>query len=64
MAQRARTVRATLYGDWRDFRLPIWLTMIGIAVALLVNPWVISVFFFGGAIGIAARVLQARRRSR
>jgi hypothetical protein len=49
-------------GDWRAYRVSIWMVLVGIAVALLVSPWVISVFFFGGAIGLAARVTQRRRR--
>ena len=50
-------------GDWRDYRPAIWLTMFGIAVALLVNPPYLSALLFGAAIGAAIRIRQ-RRRSR
>jgi hypothetical protein len=49
-------------GGWRDYRLAIWMLYIGIAVAVLISPWIISVFFYGGALGIAVRVTQSRRR--
>jgi hypothetical protein len=51
-------------GDWRDWRPAIWLTMLGIAVALLVNPWYLSALLFGAAIGAAFRIQQRRRRYR
>ena len=51
-------------GDWRDFRPAIWLVMLGIAVILLVKPWFLGAIFFGGAIGIAAKVYRGRRRAR
>ena len=50
-------------GDWRDYRPAIWLTMLGIAVALLVTPFYLSAVLFGAAIGAAIRIRQ-RRRSR
>ena len=51
-------------GDWRDWRPVIWLTMLGIAVALLVNPWYFSAIPLGAAIGAAIRIAQRRRRVR
>jgi hypothetical protein len=51
-------------GDWRDYRPAIWLTMLGIAVALLVNPAYLSAILFGAAIGAAIRIRQRRRRYR
>jgi hypothetical protein len=54
----------TMTGDWRDFRPAIWLVMLGIAVILLVKPWFLGAIFFGGAIGIAAKVYRGRRRAR
>jgi hypothetical protein len=50
-------------GDWRDFRPTIWSLMVAIAVALLVNPWYVAVFFVGAAIGLAARTIRMRRRA-
>jgi hypothetical protein len=50
-------------GDWRDYRPVIWLTMIGVAVALVVNPPYIGAFFIGGAIGAAIRIRNRRRRA-
>jgi len=50
-------------GDWRDYRPAIWLTMLGIAVAILVQPPYLSALLFGAAIGAAIRIRQ-RRRSR
>lgn len=46
-------------GDWRDYRLAIWLAMIAVAVALLVSPWLVALPVLGGAIGAA---LAVRRR--
>ena len=51
-------------GDWRDWRPAIWLTMLGIAVALLVRPAYLSAILFGAAIGAAIRIRQRRRRYR
>jgi hypothetical protein len=51
-------------GDWRDWRPVIWLTMLGIAVALLVKPAFLSAILFGAAIGAAIRIHQRRRRYR
>ena len=51
-------------GDWRDYRPAIWLTMLGIAVALLVTPFYLSALLFGAAIGIAIRIRQRRRSKR
>jgi hypothetical protein len=50
-------------GDWRDYRPAIWLTMLGVAVALVVNPPYIGAFFVGGAIGAAIRIRNRRRRA-
>ena len=49
-------------GDWRDYRPAIWLTMAGIAVAILVTPFYLSAILFGAAIGAAIRIRQRRRR--
>ena len=51
-------------GDWRDWRPAIWLTMLGIAMALLVTPWYLSALLFGAAIGAAFRIRQRRRSQR
>ncbi len=48
-------------GDWKDWRPAIWLAMLGVAVALLVNPWYIAAIPFGAAIGAAIRIQQRRR---
>jgi 4-amino-4-deoxy-L-arabinose transferase-like glycosyltransferase len=48
-------------GDWRDYRPAIWLTMLGVAMALAVNPPYFSAIFFGAAIGAAIRIRQRRR---
>jgi hypothetical protein len=48
-------------GDWKDWRPAIWLTMLGIAVVLLVQPFWIGALFFGAAIGAAIRIRQRRR---
>ena len=50
-------------GDWRTFRPAIWLAMLGIALALLVNPPYIGVGVVGGAIGVALRIERRRRRA-
>lgn len=54
----------TATGDWRDYRLAIWMFMLGIAVVLVVKPWFLGAIFFGAAIGIAAKVYRGRRRAR
>jgi hypothetical protein len=48
-------------GDWRDWRPAIWLTMLGVAVMLLVNPFYLGAIFIGAAIGAAVRIHQRRR---
>jgi hypothetical protein len=48
-------------GDWKDWRPAIWLTMLGIAVVLLVQPFWIGALFFGAAIGAAIRIRQRQR---
>ena len=47
-----------------DYRPVLWALMAAAAVALLVNPWFISLFLVGAAIGIGARVRQRRRQAR
>jgi hypothetical protein len=49
-------------GDWKDFRPAIWLAMLGVAVMLLVSPFVIGAIFLGAASGAAIRIEQRRRR--
>jgi hypothetical protein len=48
--------------DWRDFRPAIWLGMLGIALALLVNPAYIGAAVLGAAIGVAIKIETGRRR--
>jgi hypothetical protein len=50
-------------GDWRDYRPTIWLTMVGIAVALVLHSALYAAPFLGAAIGVGIRVMQARRRA-
>lgn len=50
-------------GDWRDWRPAIWLAMLGVAVALAVNPPYLGAVFLGAAIGAAIRIHQRRRRA-
>jgi hypothetical protein len=47
--------------DWRVYRPAIWLAMLGIAVALLVNPWWLGAPLLGAAIGVALRIRSGRR---
>jgi hypothetical protein len=54
----------TATGDWRDYRVAIWMVMLGTAVVLVVKPWFLGAIFFGAAIGIAAKVYRGRRRAR
>jgi hypothetical protein len=49
--------------DWRIWRPAIWLAMLGIAVALVINPWYYSAIFFGAAIGAGIRIEQRRRQA-
>jgi hypothetical protein len=49
--------------DWRVWRPPIWLVMLGIALMLLISPWYFGAVFFGAAIGSAMRIRQRRRRA-
>jgi hypothetical protein len=51
-------------GDWRDFRPAIWLAMLGLALAVAVNPPYIGAALIGAGIGVAFRVRQRRRRGR
>jgi hypothetical protein len=48
-------------GDWRDYRPAIWIAMVAVAVALLVQPWSISLVLLGGAAGFALGVPKRRR---
>ncbi|MEA2146640.1 MAG: hypothetical protein QOG59_2227 [Solirubrobacteraceae bacterium] len=47
-------------GDWKDFRPAIWLAMIGIALVLVLNPYV-GAAVLGAAIGIALKVERGHR---
>jgi hypothetical protein len=49
-------------GDWRDYRPAIWIAMVAVAVALLLQPWSISLVLLGGAAGYALGVPRRRRR--
>jgi hypothetical protein len=49
-------------GDWRDWRPVIWLTMIGLAVMVLLNPFYIGAVFIGAAIGVGLKIGRQRRR--
>ncbi len=49
--------------SWKLWRPVIWLTMIGIALGLLVNPY-LGVLVVGGAIGVAAKIARGRPGSR
>jgi hypothetical protein len=57
-----RDPRPAMTAGWRAFRPAIWLAMLGIALALLINPPYIGVAVLGASIGIAARVAGRRRR--
>jgi hypothetical protein len=48
--------------DWRVWRPAIWLAMIGIAVMLVMSTPYLGILILGGALGIAARITQRRRR--
>jgi hypothetical protein len=48
--------------DWKRWRPAIWLAMLGIAIALVINPPYIGVIFIGAAIGAAIRIRQRQRR--
>lgn len=50
-------------GGWRDYRPAIWLAMLGIAAALLMNPPYVGAVFVGAAIGIGIRIRQRRSRT-
>jgi len=54
--------RASAPQDWREYRPAIWMAMLGVAIILLVNPAWIGAVPLGGAIGIALRIRQRRRR--
>jgi hypothetical protein len=47
--------------DWRVYRPAIWLAILGVAVALLVNPAWIAAAPLGAAAGVALRIRQRRR---
>jgi hypothetical protein len=48
--------------DWKVYRPAIWVAMLGVALALVVNPPYIGVVVIGVAIGIGIRIVTARRR--
>jgi hypothetical protein len=48
--------------DWRVFRPAIWMAMLGIALMLLITPAYLGGAVIGGAIGIALRIRNGRRR--
>jgi hypothetical protein len=50
--------------DWRVYRPAIWLAIVGIAVALLVNPAWIAAAPLGAAVGAGLRIRQRQRRRR
>lgn len=50
-------------GDWREFRPAIWLAILGVALALLINPPYIGAVFIGAAIGVFLKVARRRRRT-
>jgi hypothetical protein len=50
-------------GDWRDYRPAIWIAMVAVAVALLVQPWSLALPLLGGAVGFALGVPRRRRRA-
>jgi hypothetical protein len=49
-------------GDWRDYRPAIWLAMLGVLLALVINPPYIGAVGIGAAVGIGLRIRQRRRR--
>ena len=49
-------------GDWRDFRLAIWMAMLGVAVIVLVSPPYIGALLIGWAIGVGIQIARRRRR--
>jgi hypothetical protein len=49
--------------DWKIWRPVIWLTMVAIAVALLIQPWFLAAVPLGMAIGAGIRIQQRRRRA-
>ena len=49
---------------WLAYRPVLWWLMLAAAVALLVNPWFVSLFLVGMAIGLAARIWRGQRRAR
>ncbi len=49
-------------GDWRLYRPAIWLAMLGVAVALLIDSPYIGAALLGASIGIAAKIARRRRR--
>ena len=51
-------------GSWLAYRPVLWCLMLAAAVALVVNPWFISLFLVGAAIGLAARIWRGQRRRR
>jgi hypothetical protein len=50
-------------GDWRDYRPAIWLAMLAVGLALLLNSPLVGAPLLGGAIGVALRIRQRRARA-
>ena len=48
-------------GDWRDYRPAIWLAMLGIALALVLDPPYVGAVLIGAAIGVALKTSRRRR---
>jgi 4-amino-4-deoxy-L-arabinose transferase-like glycosyltransferase len=48
-------------GDWRAFRPAIWLVILGVALALLINPPYIGAVFIGAGVGVYLKVARRRR---
>jgi hypothetical protein len=49
--------------DWRAYRPAIWLAMLGIALALLIQPPYLGAAIVGAAIGVGLRIQIGRRRA-
>lgn len=48
-------------GDWHDFRPAIWLAILGVALALLINPPYVGAVFIGAGVGVFLKVARRRR---
>lgn len=60
MARDRRPEPAPAPDDWRVYRPAIWTAMLGIALALLINPWYICALPLGAALGIALKIRRGR----